>query len=142
MFSEKWTSKDEPIELNQYSYENYKELLTFIYSGTCELNDNNIISIVDMAEMYEIIDLKEYCDDNFPSQNFDNTNVFNWIEFANKYSLTKLNEDLEEFVKPQFCELLESDQFFLSNKFVIEGFVKYAGDLGQAENEQCFNKRV
>uniref|UniRef100_A0A914YTC1 BTB domain-containing protein n=1 Tax=Panagrolaimus superbus TaxID=310955 RepID=A0A914YTC1_9BILA len=45
MLSDRWTKSNEPIPLHGHTFEDFKEFLTFLYSGKCSLTDNSIFAM-------------------------------------------------------------------------------------------------
>uniref|UniRef100_A0AC34G5B8 BTB domain-containing protein n=1 Tax=Panagrolaimus sp. ES5 TaxID=591445 RepID=A0AC34G5B8_9BILA len=80
MLSKRWTKPDEPIIIQEYSYDDFKQLLTFIYSGECSLTADNIFAMVDIAEFYGILLLKKYCEEFLADVKLDAKNVFGYRE--------------------------------------------------------------
>uniref|UniRef100_A0A914QNR9 BTB domain-containing protein n=1 Tax=Panagrolaimus davidi TaxID=227884 RepID=A0A914QNR9_9BILA len=45
MLSNRWISKNDAIKIKTYKFNDFKKLLTFIYSGECILTDANILTM-------------------------------------------------------------------------------------------------
>uniref|UniRef100_A0AC35GQD6 BTB domain-containing protein n=1 Tax=Panagrolaimus sp. PS1159 TaxID=55785 RepID=A0AC35GQD6_9BILA len=52
MFSDRWSYKNDEIPIKDYSFNDFKGCLLFIYSDKSNLNDGNIMAMLDMAEFY------------------------------------------------------------------------------------------
>uniref|UniRef100_A0A914QRZ9 BTB domain-containing protein n=1 Tax=Panagrolaimus davidi TaxID=227884 RepID=A0A914QRZ9_9BILA len=63
--SDRWTTKDKIIKIEDYSYDNFYQFLCFIYIGKCLLTVETISQLIDMAEYYAVECLKELCDNYF-----------------------------------------------------------------------------
>uniref|UniRef100_A0A914PV03 BTB domain-containing protein n=1 Tax=Panagrolaimus davidi TaxID=227884 RepID=A0A914PV03_9BILA len=105
MLSDRWSSKNEAIPIKDYKFKDFKELLTFIYSGKCSFNDTNIFTILDMAEYYQISHLKELCDEYLSKMELNLSNSLKVLEICNKYSLTKAKETIAAFIIQNFTTL-------------------------------------
>uniref|UniRef100_A0AC34G0M7 BTB domain-containing protein n=1 Tax=Panagrolaimus sp. ES5 TaxID=591445 RepID=A0AC34G0M7_9BILA len=54
MLSNRWYRTEEPVGISDYSFDDFKEFITFIYSGECKLSKDNIFAMVDIAEYYDV----------------------------------------------------------------------------------------
>uniref|UniRef100_A0A914QXC3 BTB domain-containing protein n=1 Tax=Panagrolaimus davidi TaxID=227884 RepID=A0A914QXC3_9BILA len=120
MLSDRWTSKNNIIPIKDYSFNNFKELLSFIYSGTCNINESNIMAILDMAEFYQIEHLKQLCDAYLSKIEYSMDNIFKFIELSNKYSLVQIKKPIHDFILETFSTFFKSDGFFNADKTIIK----------------------
>uniref|UniRef100_A0A914Q7D3 BTB domain-containing protein n=1 Tax=Panagrolaimus davidi TaxID=227884 RepID=A0A914Q7D3_9BILA len=83
MLSDRWISKNNSIKIETYKFDDFKELLSFIYSGKCKITNENIFTILDMSEFYQIEDLKELCEEYLSKiLELNLTNIFQIIEIS------------------------------------------------------------
>uniref|UniRef100_A0AC35F3H2 BTB domain-containing protein n=1 Tax=Panagrolaimus sp. PS1159 TaxID=55785 RepID=A0AC35F3H2_9BILA len=108
MLSDRWTKVDDPIKIEDYSYEDFKQFLTFLYSGHCQLSNDNIFPMVDIAEFYGVVAFKDVCEEFLIQTEYTLDNVFLMVELANKYSLKKLEEAVFQWAEKQAKENLEA----------------------------------
>uniref|UniRef100_A0AC34FXV8 BTB domain-containing protein n=1 Tax=Panagrolaimus sp. ES5 TaxID=591445 RepID=A0AC34FXV8_9BILA len=134
MLSENWTSKDEPIPLQNYSYEDFYEFLTFLYSAQCQLKCENIFVLVDMAEFYNVALFKDFSEEYLLKMTFTSENYFALMELAEKYSLKKLKIIVQSFVLNNFSDLENYNDFVKISKFVVEEIVKANKDKAKPED--------
>ena len=130
MFSERWATNDGPIPIKNYSFEEFKEFLSFIYFFDCQLSEENIIAMVDMAEYYQVPECTEFCDD-FLSTEIEITleNGLKMFEFAKRYpSLTKFQIVIDRFMMEEYVDVLESDELLNIGKATFQAVI----DLPQA----------
>uniref|UniRef100_A0A914XVA5 BTB domain-containing protein n=1 Tax=Panagrolaimus superbus TaxID=310955 RepID=A0A914XVA5_9BILA len=124
-FSKRWTEKvndDEPIKIQNYSYEEFLQLLCFLYSGVCKLTSDNVFSLTDMGEFYDLPLLKEYCD-KFMSKlknDVDIDNVYDKVDFALRYSLSDYLNSIKKFIRQNFESLAKSEQFMIFKKPFVQ----------------------
>uniref|UniRef100_A0A914QBX1 BTB domain-containing protein n=1 Tax=Panagrolaimus davidi TaxID=227884 RepID=A0A914QBX1_9BILA len=123
MLSER--SKNDIIPIKDYKFADFKEFLSFIYSGKCNFNDSNIMEILDMAAFYQIKHLKELCEEYLSKIEIKFTNVFKFMEISNKYLLKKLKKPIQRFINQNFSDFFKSYDFLNANKTVIDEFVTY-----------------
>uniref|UniRef100_A0A914QAW6 BTB domain-containing protein n=1 Tax=Panagrolaimus davidi TaxID=227884 RepID=A0A914QAW6_9BILA len=123
MLSDRWTSTDEVIKLKDYTYDQFYQFLTFLYSGECHLTEGNAFSMVDIAEFYQIKLFKEYCDEYLAHVVFTVESVVQFFELSEKYSLIQLKTAAQSFITKNFSSLGNSDAFLKVGKSVVEQIV-------------------
>uniref|UniRef100_A0AC34F0V7 BTB domain-containing protein n=1 Tax=Panagrolaimus sp. ES5 TaxID=591445 RepID=A0AC34F0V7_9BILA len=120
MFSERWTKPNEPIPIQNYSFNDFKEFLTFIYSGKCQFTADNITSMVDIAEFYGIKALKHACEEFLSTIELNLTNIIQMIEIANKYSMIQFKEFVYKWAETRATEKCKIDQKLNLNEAIKE----------------------
>jgi hypothetical protein len=123
MLSDRWTSKNGVIKIEGYTYDDFKQFLTFIYSGECKFTPENIYAMVDMAEFYNVDTFKEACDEYLSKMEYNLENIFQFIDLADKYSMVKLGGLLKRFIKANFSKLVNSDEFLNVENSAVEKLV-------------------
>jgi hypothetical protein len=136
MLSDRWSTKDDPIKIMNYSYEDFYQFLTFLYSGECDITDDNIYTMVDMAEYYNVELFKKSCDTFLSKMEITQQNVFRLINLSNKYSMAKLTKPLLKFVSTTITTLIESNEFMELNKSNIKDFIILC--KGKVKAEELF----
>uniref|UniRef100_A0A914NYD3 BTB domain-containing protein n=1 Tax=Panagrolaimus davidi TaxID=227884 RepID=A0A914NYD3_9BILA len=149
MLSDRWISKNDSIKVETYKYEDFKELLTFIYSGECNITNENIFAILDMAEFYQIEHLKKLCDEYLSKMELNLSNVLQLIETSNKYSLIQMKGEIETFIFQNFANLAKFDGFLNADKSIIKemvamesNFSKYHEKMFQSIYEWSENQAI
>uniref|UniRef100_A0A914QSD8 BTB domain-containing protein n=1 Tax=Panagrolaimus davidi TaxID=227884 RepID=A0A914QSD8_9BILA len=123
MLSDRWSPKNEAVPIEDYKFEDFKEFLTFIYSGKCSLSDTNIFTILDMSEYYQTEHLKELCDEYLSKMALNLSNIFKVLETSNTYFLIKTKEAITDFIFQNFTTLFKSNEFLKAKKLVIKEIV-------------------
>uniref|UniRef100_A0AC35GKT7 BTB domain-containing protein n=1 Tax=Panagrolaimus sp. PS1159 TaxID=55785 RepID=A0AC35GKT7_9BILA len=149
MLSDRWISKNNIISIRDYSFNDFKELLTFIYSGKCNITKENIFKILAMSEFYQIEDLRELCDVFLSGIELNLTNYFQLPVTSNKYSIIQTKKPIHDFVTQNFLSFMKSDGFLNADKSKIKGilamqsnFSKYHEDLFQCIYEWSENQAI
>uniref|UniRef100_A0A914P643 BTB domain-containing protein n=1 Tax=Panagrolaimus davidi TaxID=227884 RepID=A0A914P643_9BILA len=142
MLSDRWISKNDSIKTETYKFDDFKELLTFIYSGKCNLTNENIFTILDMSEFYQIEDLKEICDKYLSKTKLNLSNVLQLIETLSKYSLTQMKKPIQTFIFQDFAILAKFDGFLNADKTIIKEIVKMESNFSKHHEDrfQCIYK--
>uniref|UniRef100_A0A914ZA04 BTB domain-containing protein n=1 Tax=Panagrolaimus superbus TaxID=310955 RepID=A0A914ZA04_9BILA len=118
--SDRWTAKDEVIKIENYSYDEFYEFLTFLYSSQCKLTKENIVKMTDMAEFYGVQCLKDFCDEFLTAMKKSVETIEELFVFAQTYSLPKLESSLESFFWSNYEKLCKSDAFISFKKPFVE----------------------
>uniref|UniRef100_A0A914PEI6 BTB domain-containing protein n=1 Tax=Panagrolaimus davidi TaxID=227884 RepID=A0A914PEI6_9BILA len=125
MLSDRWSFKNEAVSIKDYKFEDFKELLTFIYSGKCSINDINIFTMLDISEFYQTEHLKELCDEYLSKMEFNLSNIFKVLETSNTYSLIKVKKAISSFITPHFTTLIKSNEFLNAKKMVMKEIITF-----------------
>uniref|UniRef100_A0AC34FS11 BTB domain-containing protein n=1 Tax=Panagrolaimus sp. ES5 TaxID=591445 RepID=A0AC34FS11_9BILA len=133
MLSNRWTKPGESIAIKDYTFENFKEFLTFLYSGACELTDENIFAMVDIAEFYNITVFKENCEEYLTKMQLNLINIYQMIEIVIKYSLVKFKEFLKHFVLNNLSLILKSALFQGVEKPILNFIVESSQEAARQE---------
>uniref|UniRef100_A0A914QE73 BTB domain-containing protein n=1 Tax=Panagrolaimus davidi TaxID=227884 RepID=A0A914QE73_9BILA len=137
MLSDRWISKNDAIKIETYKYDDFKELLTFIYSGECNLSNENIFTMLDVAEFYQTEDLKKLCDEYLSKLELKLTNIFQLLETSNKYSLIQMKEKIQTFVFQKFANFTKFDGFLNADKSIVKEIVAMESNLSK-HHEKMF----
>uniref|UniRef100_A0A914Q852 BTB domain-containing protein n=1 Tax=Panagrolaimus davidi TaxID=227884 RepID=A0A914Q852_9BILA len=119
MLSDRWICKNDAIKIKTYKFDDFKELLTFFYSGECNLTNQNIFTILDMAEFYQIEDLKEICAEYLSKIELNLSNVIQHFEILTKYSMIEMKGPIQTFIFQNFKTIFKSDKFLNTEKSVV-----------------------
>uniref|UniRef100_A0A914PZ73 BTB domain-containing protein n=1 Tax=Panagrolaimus davidi TaxID=227884 RepID=A0A914PZ73_9BILA len=119
MLYDRWISKNDSIKIETYKYDDFKEFLTFIYSGEYNITNENIFTMLDMAESYQIEDLKELCDEYLSKMELNLSNIIPLFVISNKYSMIQTKIPVQNFIFQNFKTIFKSDRFFNAEKSVV-----------------------
>uniref|UniRef100_A0AC34F028 BTB domain-containing protein n=1 Tax=Panagrolaimus sp. ES5 TaxID=591445 RepID=A0AC34F028_9BILA len=124
MLSERWTTPNEPIQIKDYSFDDFKKFVAFIYSGECEFIHENILVMVDMSEFYNVKVFKKACEDFLLKSEWNLENVFQMLELAYKYSKEDLKQSLLAFISNNLSNFLKTEEFQSLPHFNVLDVVK------------------
>uniref|UniRef100_A0A914QLS0 BTB domain-containing protein n=1 Tax=Panagrolaimus davidi TaxID=227884 RepID=A0A914QLS0_9BILA len=121
MLSERWTKEpNELIKIEEYSYDDFKEFLTFIYSGKCQLTNQNIVTMVDIAEYYGVQVFKTICEKFLTKMELTLENIYQMIEISNKYLLAEFNQLVIKSASKHISTFLKNEQFYGLEKCTLK----------------------
>uniref|UniRef100_A0A914PU36 BTB domain-containing protein n=1 Tax=Panagrolaimus davidi TaxID=227884 RepID=A0A914PU36_9BILA len=120
MLSDRWISKNDAIKIESCKYDNFKEFIKFLYSGECQLSDENILTMIDIAEFYQVNSFKKYCDEYLSKITLNMENIFQIIEASNKYSIIQMKKSIQDFISLNFTTFVKCEGFLKADKSVIE----------------------
>uniref|UniRef100_A0A914P6K0 BTB domain-containing protein n=1 Tax=Panagrolaimus davidi TaxID=227884 RepID=A0A914P6K0_9BILA len=124
MLSDRWISKNNAIKIESHKYDDFKEFLKFLYSGECQLSDENIITMIDIAEFYQVNSFKKYCGEYLSKITLNIENIIQITEASHKYSMLQMKKPIQGFLIKNFKTFVKSDEFLNANEFIIKQFVK------------------
>uniref|UniRef100_A0A914R0D6 BTB domain-containing protein n=1 Tax=Panagrolaimus davidi TaxID=227884 RepID=A0A914R0D6_9BILA len=137
MVSNTWNNGD-PIKIEAYSFKDFYEFLKFIYSGRCSFTDENIFSMVDLSEFYQIKSLQHKCDQFLSKKEYTAKNVLVILKALSNYSLPLFEKSLCKAVKENGINLVESNGFMETSKESVMKIVKFEDRI--ASEEKLFEK--
>uniref|UniRef100_A0A914QI67 BTB domain-containing protein n=1 Tax=Panagrolaimus davidi TaxID=227884 RepID=A0A914QI67_9BILA len=124
MISDIWNKK-ETIEIETYSYKDFYDFLKFIYSGKCELNDNNIFVMVDLSEFNHIKSLQQSCDEYLSKKEFTKENTLVFFETLSNYLLPLFEKAILTAVKQKCPTFVESAEFMEASTETVKKIVSF-----------------
>uniref|UniRef100_A0AC35FGD0 BTB domain-containing protein n=1 Tax=Panagrolaimus sp. PS1159 TaxID=55785 RepID=A0AC35FGD0_9BILA len=140
MLSDRWSNNDDrTVKIEAYSSDNFFQFLSFLYSGGCDLTDENIFQLTDMAEFYGIQTLRDFCDSYLSKMKCTLENFFDMLEFQERYSLNDFNKSLECFFGRNLKELIKVQKFLTLKKSVIKILSSFTRP---SDSEEDFFKAV
>uniref|UniRef100_A0A914PRE0 BTB domain-containing protein n=1 Tax=Panagrolaimus davidi TaxID=227884 RepID=A0A914PRE0_9BILA len=113
-----------PIPIIRHTYNDFKEFLTFLYLGKCNITMDNVMALVDLGEYYEVQLLKNKCDEFLTKNSTKIENVLKVYESLKVYSLENAMKKVMEFVGKNTVEILKSDEFLSAKKETIFDIAK------------------
>ena len=119
-----WGTSKPFIHITAYSYDDFKEFLTYFYIEKCRISRENVVAIVDLSEYYHVESLKEKCD-SFLSKMEINVAVdtIAWYEFAQLYSLKLATRYFLDLLRSNICDLIYHESFGSAKKDTIKAIV-------------------
>uniref|UniRef100_A0A914QW10 BTB domain-containing protein n=1 Tax=Panagrolaimus davidi TaxID=227884 RepID=A0A914QW10_9BILA len=123
MISDTWNN-GETIKIEKNSYNDFYEFLTFLYSGNCKLNDENIFTMVDLSEFYQVKELQIKCDEFLSKKEYTKENILVFFETLSNYSLPMFEKAISKSMKEKRINLIESNGFMETSKSTVEKIVK------------------
>uniref|UniRef100_A0A914P198 BTB domain-containing protein n=1 Tax=Panagrolaimus davidi TaxID=227884 RepID=A0A914P198_9BILA len=137
MLSDRWTKKDQVITIEAYTYDEFYQFIHFLYTGGCDLTNENVFKLVDMAEFYGVPFLKEYCERFLSKMKYNVGNIDEMVEFSEKYSLDRMKEALKVFIRSNLDQIVSNKRFLSSGKLFVE-FMSLDDQYSQKEKESVF----
>ena len=89
------------IELQDITTSGLQFVLDAVYRGNLTLNESNVINILDTADKLQVQEITESCED-FLIGGIDTSNCFQLLQLSEKYTLPKLNRNIETFIISNF----------------------------------------
>ncbi|XP_053374045.1 BTB/POZ domain-containing protein 6-like [Mercenaria mercenaria] len=101
----------------------FRDLLRFIYTEDCTINEDNVMPLLYSAKKYETSRLTEKCKDYLNTQlSIDNVCVI--LQHAHKFDEGELEEKCLEFVLENGENVLKSDGFSSLSKAVLQKIIE------------------
>uniref|UniRef100_A0A914P1T2 BTB domain-containing protein n=1 Tax=Panagrolaimus davidi TaxID=227884 RepID=A0A914P1T2_9BILA len=138
LLSDRWTKKDEPVKIDDYSYDNFYEFLRFLYLGSCNLTNENVFQLIDMAECYDVKRFKNYCENFLSRMKYDIERIEEMFEFADTYSLKKMKNAIKNFIGWNLDKVTGAERFLSSKK----SFVDFLSSVNTFSKEEKLFKAV
>lgn len=116
-------SNNEPIRISQFTYEDFKEFISFFYLGTCQLTLDNVMSLVHLADFYNVDILKKLCDD-FLIKSAEKSDALKVYEALKECSLDNALNSVLEYTANNTEKVVKDDYFKQLSKDTIMDIVK------------------
>uniref|UniRef100_A0A914Q601 BTB domain-containing protein n=1 Tax=Panagrolaimus davidi TaxID=227884 RepID=A0A914Q601_9BILA len=119
MVSNTWNNA-ETIKIEAYSFNDFFEFLTFVYSEKCKIDDENVFSMVDISEFYQVNELQIKCDKFLSQKEYTEENILLYLKALSNYSLPLFEKTSFKAIKEKGINLIESKGFMLSKETVMK----------------------
>uniref|UniRef100_A0A914R459 BTB domain-containing protein n=1 Tax=Panagrolaimus davidi TaxID=227884 RepID=A0A914R459_9BILA len=123
-FSENRNS-NESVKIQNFSFKDFKDFITFIYSGECSFTYKNIFTKINIAEFYKVEIFKKACEQFLLKVEGNFKNVFEILENAKEYSMDDHKKSiLVDFVPKNSLNFVQSSEFQGFSKSLMYDIVK------------------
>ena len=113
----------ESVEVeNVKNYEVFHLVLTYMYTGKISLEKQTVADILDIAHLYSINKLKNYCSE-FLERYLRLNNCLKVSELSTRYHLVDLSKQTMSFILKNFKQILQYNE--LDKKPSLEEFLSY-----------------
>ena len=111
------------IDISDCDYKSLLELFRFVYSDEVNLNADNVMQVLYLAEKYMLTSLTNKCTE-YLERNVDASNVFHVLPDAQKYKEKDLEDHCWKVIDNQTGEAVQSDGFVTIEKSVLKELVQ------------------
>ena len=126
----------EKVTLQGVNHEALRDLVSFLYGGVLDLNNNNVQHLLSGASLLQLDAVKDACE-NFLLRKLHPTNCITVKSLADTFSCEKLLDAANSFLEKNFVEVSNSEEFFqLSCEGILDLISK--DDLNVHSEEQVF----
>ena len=98
------------IAIQQFDGESIQILIEFIYTGTIDINTDNVMSLLSTADYLQIDDVKEFCFE-FLKQALTVENCLEIWKVSNLYSNLSTLQQTYQYICEHFLEIVLEDSF-------------------------------
>jgi len=98
-----------PVAVEEKETGLFKKMLEYMYTGTAEIQSDEVVPLLAMANYYGVFSLKDHCGEIL-GKNVDIDSVFYLLEISHQYSCNKLDSDCAEYLAENFGEMLKKDK--------------------------------
>uniref|UniRef100_A0A914PSJ0 BTB domain-containing protein n=1 Tax=Panagrolaimus davidi TaxID=227884 RepID=A0A914PSJ0_9BILA len=112
---------NDPIIIDDCSYGDFYDFLTFLYSGSCDLKDKNLFSIADISDKYNVKQLERRCTDYLTNAEYCSKNFVELYELFNEHPIFR--GAFRSGMLKKYPKWLQSSNFLLAKKKIIEAIV-------------------
>lgn len=133
--SEMRESKEQKIRLEMLTEHIWGKILSFIYSGTVQIhNEQDARDLISMADYFLIKQLKNIAGE-FLAQNLETSNCISTYHFAEKYRCEELLVDTKRFILRNFSTIATTEDFSNMSSKEVEMWISSDETNIQAEED-------
>lgn len=103
-------SAQKKVEIGGIDAKTMEQLIDFAYTGSIEVNIDNVQQLLSGASMLNITPLRNACS-NFLKTQLDSGNCIGIRQFADLYSCVELEVAAREFINQNFLEVMKNEEF-------------------------------
>lgn len=134
-------SRTNKIRMPNTDYKTLNEIINYAYSGSIDLNVNNVQNIFSLASLLQIKDIISACCDYMESQ-MDFQNSIDVYNFSKHHMCTYLINKSKEFINRNFTEIVKTNEFLELNDSSLLADLISNDDLDVPSEEFLLNTIV
>ena len=113
----------EYIDLQSTSPNTFKELLEFMYTGSIDVNGDNIEELLEASCLFQVVSVQNACENYLKSQ-IDCSNCIGIRYIAERFSCIELVSHANGYIVDNFSEVMEQTEFLAIPHFELIALIK------------------
>jgi len=98
------------IDVEDFDYDIFMQIITFMYTGDCHITEDNCSDLIRGADYYSLTRLKEMCE-LFWYNGINVENAGHLLAFAEKYNAEQLKNYSLEFIFSNFKQVITTESW-------------------------------
>ncbi|XP_067889187.1 kelch-like protein 24 isoform X2 [Heterodontus francisci] len=115
MFSTNLQAKKDTVDIKEISADTMEYVLDYMYGGRGNIQENNVQSLLEASELFQISSLRRSCEE-FLEQQLDPCNCLGFLSFANFFCIPALSEKSRRFLLERFSDVIQHEEFLQLSK--------------------------
>ena len=111
------------IELQCTTYNAFKQVIEFVYTGQIEVNGENLEEILEAACLFQIVSIQNACETYLKSE-IDSGNCIGIRYIAERFSCIELLSHVNDFIVDNFGDVMEQMEFLEVPYFELISLIK------------------
>eukprot|EP01129_Flabellula_baltica_P004454 TRINITY_DN1549_c0_g1_i2.p1 TRINITY_DN1549_c0_g1~~TRINITY_DN1549_c0_g1_i2.p1 ORF type:complete len:403 (+),score=81.96 TRINITY_DN1549_c0_g1_i2:286-1494(+) len=98
------------VDVTDFSYQDFMEVIKFIYTGECDINEDNCSELIRASDYFQLDRLKAQCE-YFWYRDISTENAGHLLAFAERYNALQLRNYTLEFIFENINEVVKSESW-------------------------------
>ena len=129
-------SRQDSVTLREVDAAAVDLLIKFVYTGTVEVSEENVQSLLPAANLLQLTEVRDGCCD-FLRQQLHPSNCLGFMAFADLHSCPSLLTESQHYAQKHFPEVKTSEEFVHLSSEAVSDLIK-SNELGVLTEEDVF----